>query len=82
MWWAVGAAVHGRWRGELGEAFTGRKYCCCSLRGVGMKSRVRTGGVGIRAFWYIFGELLFEVGRWAGWTPRRGVRGCFSKSEQ
>jgi hypothetical protein len=36
-------AVQGRWSGECGEAWTGRKNCCCSLRGEGMKSGVRIG---------------------------------------
>jgi hypothetical protein len=39
----LGAAVQGRWRGELGEAWTGRKNCW-SERGEGMKSRVKVGG--------------------------------------
>jgi hypothetical protein len=38
MWDGAGAAVQGRWRGELGEAFTGRNNCWLE-RGEGMKSR-------------------------------------------
>jgi hypothetical protein len=43
MWFGVGAAVHGRWRGELGDAFTGRRYCW-SERGEGMKEAENTDG--------------------------------------
>jgi hypothetical protein len=43
MWFGVGAAVQGRWRGELGDAFTGRKYCW-SERGEGRYDCERTGG--------------------------------------
>jgi len=73
----LGAAVQGRWSGELGEAWTGRKYCW-SERGEGMKSRVSVGGVlrpGTR------GEFMeVGVGRRAGWVVFGGD--CFSKSEQ
>ena len=39
IWFAVGAAVQGRWRGEWGDAFTGTKNCW-SERGEGGKPEV------------------------------------------
>lgn len=73
----LGAAVQGRWSGELGEAWTGRKNCW-SERGEGMKSRVSVGGV-LRPG---TGGEDMEVG-----VERRTGRvgfgdDCFSKSEQ
>jgi hypothetical protein len=68
----AGAAVHGRWSGECGDALTGRKKCG-SERGEGMgKSRVRVGAVGRRG-------LLFPV-RVAGCAP--GRESGLSRSEQ
>lgn len=68
----VGAAVQGRWRGECGEACTGRKNCE-SERGLAMgEARGRVGGVGRRGL---------EEAVWVVWWGAGGLRG-FSKSEQ
>jgi hypothetical protein len=74
MWFGPGAAVQGRWRGELGDAFTGRKNCW-SDRGLGMKSPLNTGGESSRAGG-IRGEFEIVCVNWEG-----GEKG-FSKSEQ
>ena len=71
--WFEGAAVQGRWRGELGEALTGRRVKCCSERGLGIwKSRCKVGGVGMREL------TLFDIVAGGGPGGERG----FSKSEQ